>query len=162
MVSWLQTSAVQAALDRPEVQQLVACQVANLQRMAAVPAFSWHMPQAKMPGFPQVEAFLQGPEEQFALGGFPGITEARTAAKQLIMCNAPRCHSGYSSYRSYSSSYSFTALAKGAGDDAHVAIRKTQEYYIGKLKQLPAVSQELQGMLTLVRPAAGAGVGKAL
>lgn len=50
----LQSAAVQAALDRPEVQQLVACQVANLQRMAAVPAFSWHMPQAKMPGFPQV------------------------------------------------------------------------------------------------------------
>lgn len=157
----LQSAAVQAALDRPEVQQLVACQVANLQRMAAVPAFSWHMPQAKMPGFPQVEAFLQGPEESFALRGFLGITEARTAAKQLILCNAPRFHSGYSSYSSYSSSYSFTALAKGAGDDAHVAIRKTQEYYIEQLKRLPAVIQELQGVLALVRPAAGAAVAEA-
>jgi hypothetical protein len=50
----LLSQAVQAALERPEVQQLVACQVANLQRMAAVPPFTWHMQHAKMPGFPQV------------------------------------------------------------------------------------------------------------
>jgi hypothetical protein len=50
----LSTAAVKGALDRVEVQQLVTCQVANLQRMAAVPQFTWHMPQAKIPNFPQV------------------------------------------------------------------------------------------------------------
>lgn len=50
----LQTAAVQAALELPAVQQLVACQVANLRRMAAAAPFSWHMPQASVPGNPEV------------------------------------------------------------------------------------------------------------
>ena len=46
----LQSEAVTAALGVPEVQQLVSCQVANLQRLSAVPVFTWHMPQAVVPG----------------------------------------------------------------------------------------------------------------
>jgi hypothetical protein len=46
----LQSEAVTAALGVPEVQQLVSCQVANLQRLSAVPVFIWHMPQAVVPG----------------------------------------------------------------------------------------------------------------
>jgi hypothetical protein len=50
----LQAESVLAALERREVQQLVACQVANLERMSDVPPFTWRMPQAKMPSYPQV------------------------------------------------------------------------------------------------------------
>ena len=42
----LQSAEVQAALQVPEVQQLVVFQVHNLERLSAVPAFSWNMPQA--------------------------------------------------------------------------------------------------------------------
>lgn len=45
----LASQPVKQALDLPEVQQLVACQVANLQRLSAEPAFSWEMPQAVVP-----------------------------------------------------------------------------------------------------------------
>jgi hypothetical protein len=50
----LQTAAMRAVLELPGVQQLVVCQIANLQRKAAVPQFSWDMPQASVPRFPQV------------------------------------------------------------------------------------------------------------
>jgi hypothetical protein len=50
----LNSAPVKVSLGSPGVQQLVAAQVANLQRMSQVPAFSWHMPQARMPGYPQV------------------------------------------------------------------------------------------------------------
>jgi hypothetical protein len=46
----LQSGPVTAALATPEVQQLVACQLANLQRLSAVPPFTWNMPQAVVPG----------------------------------------------------------------------------------------------------------------
>lgn len=52
----LQTESVQSALGRPAVQQLVACQVANLQRKSAAPPFSWHMKEARLPSYPQVSA----------------------------------------------------------------------------------------------------------
>jgi hypothetical protein len=45
----LQSGAVRGALAVAEVQQLVACQVANLERLGAVPPFTWHMPQAVVP-----------------------------------------------------------------------------------------------------------------
>lgn len=50
----LQSAEVQAALDVPEVQQLVVFQVHNLERLSAVPAFSWNMPQAAFPSNKQV------------------------------------------------------------------------------------------------------------
>jgi hypothetical protein len=46
----LQSGPVTAALAAPEVQQLVACQIVNLQRLSAVPPFTWNMPQAVVPG----------------------------------------------------------------------------------------------------------------
>lgn len=46
----LQSAPVTAALATPEVQQLVACQIANLQRLSAVPPYMWNMPQAVVPG----------------------------------------------------------------------------------------------------------------
>jgi hypothetical protein len=55
----LQTAGVRAALELPGVQQLVSCQVANLQRLAAVAPFSWHMPQASVPSYRQVSCHLQ-------------------------------------------------------------------------------------------------------
>jgi hypothetical protein len=45
----LQSGAVRANLAMPEVQQVVACQVANLRRLSAVPPFSWCMANAKLP-----------------------------------------------------------------------------------------------------------------
>jgi len=39
----LASGAVKEALASANVQQLVACQVANLQRMSRLPAFSWKM-----------------------------------------------------------------------------------------------------------------------
>ena len=50
----LDSGAVKGALEVPGVQQLVAVQVARLERMAQVPAFSWHMPQACVSQYPQV------------------------------------------------------------------------------------------------------------
>lgn len=45
----LQSGAVRGALAVAEVQQLVCCQVANLERLGAVPPFNWHMPSAVVP-----------------------------------------------------------------------------------------------------------------
>jgi hypothetical protein len=45
----LQSSAVGTNSAMPEVQQLVASQLANLKRPSAVPPFSWCMPEAKLP-----------------------------------------------------------------------------------------------------------------
>jgi hypothetical protein len=50
----LQAESVLAGLDRAAVQQLVACQVANLEQLSVVPPFMWRMPKAKMPSHPQV------------------------------------------------------------------------------------------------------------
>lgn len=50
----LQSESLRAHLAMPEVQQLVECQVANLQRLGAVPPFTWNMPQASIPSYPQV------------------------------------------------------------------------------------------------------------
>jgi hypothetical protein len=50
----LQSAEVQAALSVPEVQQLVGLQVQDLERLSAVPAFSWNMPQAAFPSNKQV------------------------------------------------------------------------------------------------------------
>ncbi len=48
----LDSGAVRGALALPGVQQLVAAQAANLERMSAEPEFSWCMPEA---GFPHIK-----------------------------------------------------------------------------------------------------------
>eukprot|EP00878_Enallax_costatus_P014550 GHUV01015221.1.p1 GENE.GHUV01015221.1~~GHUV01015221.1.p1 ORF type:complete len:529 (+),score=164.92 GHUV01015221.1:965-2551(+) len=50
----LESAQIQTALAMPEVQQLVSCQISNLERMCVVPPFSWHMPEAKLPSHPEV------------------------------------------------------------------------------------------------------------
>jgi len=50
----LQSGPVRASLDCPEVQQLVSCQVKNLEGLSAVPPFSWAMPEASLHSWPQV------------------------------------------------------------------------------------------------------------
>jgi hypothetical protein len=52
----LQAESVLAALDSADAQHLVACQVANLEKMSVVPAFTWCMPKAKMPSHPKVSS----------------------------------------------------------------------------------------------------------
>lgn len=59
----LQSAPVRSALPMPEVQQLVSCQVANLERMSAVPPFSWHMPQAKLSSYPEVSCHCDAAEQ---------------------------------------------------------------------------------------------------
>jgi hypothetical protein len=53
----LDSHRVRAALELPGVQRLVEAQVANLQALAAAPQFSWHMPQAELPGSPEVRSW---------------------------------------------------------------------------------------------------------
>jgi len=50
----LASGAVKGALAMAEVQQLVALQIANLERLSAVPAFTWHMPEARLPSYSTV------------------------------------------------------------------------------------------------------------
>jgi hypothetical protein len=57
----LASAPVKVSLGSPGVQQLVTALVAKLERMSQVPAFSWHMPQAKMPGYPKVNTKYKAP-----------------------------------------------------------------------------------------------------
>ncbi len=52
----LDSGAVRGALALPGVQQLVAAQAANLERMSAEPEFSWCMPEADFPHIKEVGA----------------------------------------------------------------------------------------------------------
>jgi hypothetical protein len=70
----LQSAEAQAALDVPEVQQLVRIQVDNLTRLSAVPAFGWNMPQAGFPSNKQV--------------GFV----CAYAVRRLCLCSTPMHH----------------------------------------------------------------------
>jgi hypothetical protein len=45
----LQMTQVKNAVATPMVQQLVSCQIANLQRLSAPPPFTWDMPEAVVP-----------------------------------------------------------------------------------------------------------------
>jgi hypothetical protein len=52
----LVSAAVREARQLPGVQQLAAARAAQLEAQAAPPQFSWCMPQAQLPGYPQVGA----------------------------------------------------------------------------------------------------------
>lgn len=162
----LQQPPVRAALELPGVQQLVACQVAHLQRMAAVPAFSWHMPQATLQNYsyPQVQAFLRGPGETFTLSGcFSGIADARKAVCELLGKSSRYGYgSSFGQGSCIESSYSISAEARGTGRNAHVVIRKTQAWHQAQVKHKEGHQQELQAVSQLLRkPAAAAAAAAA-
>ncbi|WIA21140.1 hypothetical protein OEZ85_005451 [Tetradesmus obliquus] len=135
--------------------------------MAAVPAFSWHTPQATLQNYsyPQVQAFLRGPGEALTLSGcFSGIADARKAVCELLGKS-----NRYGSYGScfgsgscIESSYSISAEARGTGRNAHVVIRKTQAWYQAQVKHKEGHKQELQAVKQLLRkPAAAAAAAAA-
>ncbi|WIA21142.1 hypothetical protein OEZ85_005453 [Tetradesmus obliquus] len=127
--------------------------------MAAAAPFSWHMPQANVPGNPEVQAFLQGPKQSFTIsGGFSGIDQAHKAAGRLVQ---PSSYS-YGSHRCYrptrwcSSNHSATVEARGTGKNAHVAIVKTVEWHKALLEAKKGHTQELQAVKQLLRKSAAA------
>ncbi|WIA41435.1 hypothetical protein OEZ86_005015 [Tetradesmus obliquus] len=142
------------------VAEDLACQVANLRRVAAAAPFSWHMPQASVPGNPEVQAFLQGPKHSYTLSGsFSGIDQARKAAGRLVQTSiySYGSHRCYGQTRWCSSNHSATVEAHGTGRNAHVAILKTDEWHKALLKTKQGHAQELQAVKLLLRkPAAAA------
>lgn len=70
--------------------------------------FTWAFSQASYPQDPEVEAFLQGPNQHFTKRGFSGIAQARSfeSSSKRTLCD-----------------FNLIFLAEGMGKNAHVSIR---------------------------------------
>ena len=114
------------------LQLLVGERAATSLSAKGEPVFSWHMPSARLPNHPLVEAFLKSPFESFtytdrSLGGLPG---ARKFARTFFN-------------GSYQNGFSGTAIKGGRGVEAFCVITKNRvafdhEYYQWSKDQLEA------------------------
>ena len=100
--------------DTP-LRRVFAARAAHLARLPAPAAFSWCMPAARHPR-PEVERFLQPPQEALQYQQFTGITEARQMARGLECVKA-------------SGGFTVTASAAGVGRNAYCVIRKTRAWF---------------------------------
>jgi len=88
-------------------------------QLGVEPAFSWRMPHASMPYYPEVEAFLRGPDASYTLrAGIYSLPSARKFVQTYC----------YGSMRA-SSTYSVQGSALGRGRDACVQLQKTKDYF---------------------------------
>jgi hypothetical protein len=97
--------------------------------------------------FTQVQDFLRGPNQQFALRGFTGIVQARSAASGLLGTRYP----SYGSSTAVKSTYSISVEARGTGRNACVVITKTNAWYNGQIGGKEVYRRELQAVMAFRR-----------
>lgn len=109
---------------------------------------------------PQVEQFLRSERTTMTLTGFKDIKAARSAAASL---SPGYSHSyGYQSWNrgmgavpaqpaNLKSGYTLSAVAKGAGRNAHVVVTKTRELYDQQTAKEQAALAELARTRALLR-----------
>lgn len=108
----------------------------------------------------QVEDFLRGPLATLTLSGFKNIKEARKTAEALLPPPPKPAYSyglyGNSNRPTFSTptsntseTYSFTVVAAGAGQGAHVVLSKTRDWYNSQVRVKEAYAQELKAVRKL-------------
>ncbi|KAG2489506.1 hypothetical protein HYH03_011958 [Edaphochlamys debaryana] len=102
------------------------------------PALRWDMPGARLPAYPQVEAFLRGPQQSFRFNpNVNSIVQARACAADIT-----RCHHG--------SGYSYSAEAEGRGKETCVIVRKNAGVNAPQLAAYQASVKELEALCGLL------------
>lgn len=97
------------------------------------PVFSWHMPNASFPKYPQVESFLRSEQTSMDLVKvFSGIQEAR----RFVNSYNNQVENGFS----------IKSEAYGVGQTAYVTITKTRHYYDQQISLFKPFEQELQNI----------------
>ncbi|KAG2440504.1 hypothetical protein HYH02_010382 [Chlamydomonas schloesseri] len=130
----LEQPALQAAARAGDAAalRLLEAREAELRRRAArgPPADSWCMPEAKLEGHPEIEAFLRGPDVRRT---FHGLWDSLTQARAWVHAHFPypggegaatggRWHS-----RDRLPGYAAQAMAGGKAKGAHVTVTKLRE-----------------------------------
>jgi hypothetical protein len=93
--------------------------------------FSWHMPDALFPNYPQVESFLRSDQISMDLVDvFDNLCDARRFAD-------------WYKYR-VQNGFSIKSVLKGSDRNAYVTITKTRDYYDKQVSLFPQFEQELQ------------------
>jgi hypothetical protein len=96
------------------------------------PEFSWHMPNASLPQYPQVESFLKSGQTTMVCA-FYGIPDARRFAK---MYN-----------NNFESGFSINSVPNGdTGRNARVTITKTRDYYDKQIRSFRPFEQEMHDL----------------
>lgn len=111
----------------------------------------------------QVEDFLRGPQATHTLSGFKSIKEARRAAEAVLPPPARPAY-GYGPYghshsfnnfiaptSNSSDTFSFTVVAAGTGQKAHVVISKTRDWHNAQERVREGYAQELKAVRALQR-----------
>jgi hypothetical protein len=93
--------------------------------------FSWHMPDALFPKYPQVESFLRSDQISMDIvGRFEDFHQARRFANALN--------------NQVPNGFSIKSAPKGWEGNVYVSITKTRDYYEKQAKLCPKFIQELQ------------------
>lgn len=130
------TDPLAAALVRARAAQLEAA-------VAAPPPFSWHQPDACLPAYPTVEAFLRGPEKAATFQIFNDLPHARNWARKYST-------GGHGA----NNTYSFTADPGGRGRVAFCNVTKTRAWFDRKAKRLEEAAVELARLREVLAAAA--------
>lgn len=105
------------------------------------PEFAWHQPQAKLPGYPEIEPFLKGPEEKHVYRGVKGLPAMRSFAE-----------SGFNKYGDHTATdgYSATGTPGGKGQEAFCLIQKTLDHWRQEQEQAKRLRLELGKLRSVV------------
>ena len=98
-----------------------------------MPEFTWHQPLAKLPEYPAIETFLQGPQETHVHTGFKGLPKARSFAEKH-----------FRSTHSTTNGYSATATPGGLGSQAFCVIKKTRSFFDGTIQHWRHEQEEIE------------------
>ncbi|KXZ52699.1 hypothetical protein GPECTOR_9g745 [Gonium pectorale] len=126
----------------PHATRLAEARAAELEAVVARgrPVPSWEQPEARLPGYPQVEAFLRGPEKRMVLAGlWKRRPQAQSWVDQHFGCCAGT-RNGYSA----------TARADGVGTRAYVTIVKDHRLHGERVRQYEQTVAELEEVRALM------------
>ncbi|KAG2489507.1 hypothetical protein HYH03_011959 [Edaphochlamys debaryana] len=103
---------------QPHVERLARERLRELEEATAggEPVLSWEQPSARLPAYPQIQAFLRGPQQSACFShGFRNIAEAREFATTVF---------GTLGRLVWRNGYCVTVEAGGAGRNAYIRVTK--------------------------------------
>eukprot|EP00803_Ostreobium_quekettii_P000682 evm.model.scf_314EXC.7 EVM.evm.TU.scf_314EXC.7 scf_314EXC:33482-35656(-) len=137
--SLLEQPCMRAEASSDSVHRLIVHRLHQLKQYAFDPKFSWCQPLAEFHSdYPQVQAFLWGPEQCFTISGvFKDIQHAQHFANKYFGCHQ------------LDHNYSAVARTNGVGCKAQCLLRKTKAAYhnlVRVFKQRRKEAAELQSL----------------
>ncbi|KAG0613503.1 hypothetical protein M758_6G108300 [Ceratodon purpureus] len=102
-----------------------------------MPEFSWHQPEAKLPGYPEIESFLRGPLEKYVHKGGGGLPAMRAFGEKH-----------FCKWTDRSATYGYSAIGTpdGKGQGAFCVIQKTRRVYERKVDHWRKEQERLNGL----------------